>query len=190
MARLYQGKFWSYAFALPMPWWVDHLLVPVIFVLLGAGITFAATQMQTLIERRRAESAFLRAIRIELTSLDQQLQASLNEVTESKARLERNQPGVLPQLVGTLRTTVFTTQLGTLKDLSDPLLMEIVKLYADLPILQQMIERLNAEAEPSGDAGIQQLMAKQARTLSVMVALSVQLNGFLKQIRALLSKLS
>src|SRR5690242_6210249 len=123
-------------------------------------------------------------------SLDQQLQASLYYVTESKARLENNQPGRWPQLVGTLRMTVFTTQLGTLKDLSDPLLMEIIKLYSDLPILQQMIERLNVEATPPGDVGMQKLMSQQVRVLSVITALSVQLSGFLSQIHALFPKLS
>src|SRR5689334_5075161 len=33
----------GYAFLALMAWWVDHLLVPVVFTLLGAGITLVVT---------------------------------------------------------------------------------------------------------------------------------------------------
>ena len=103
----------------PLPWWVDRLLIPIIFVFVGAGITFATGQITGWRERRRARRAFLQAIRLELRGLEEQLQASLKEIQDSKARLERG-VATPPHLVGTLRTTVFASQLGRVSDLSDP----------------------------------------------------------------------
>jgi hypothetical protein len=112
-------------------------LIPAVFLLLGSVITFVTGQLATLRDRRRAKAVFLKAIRLELLRLDEQLRASLAEVEGSMERLKRG-VAAPPQLVGTLRTTVFTSQLSTLSDLSDKTVIEVIRFYSDLPVLLQV----------------------------------------------------
>jgi hypothetical protein len=172
-----------------LPWWVDRLLIPIIFVLVGAGITFATAQIAGWRERHRAKRAFLQAIRLELRGLEEQLQASLKEIQDSKARLERG-VAAPPHLVGTLRTTVFASQLGRISDLSDPVIFEIIKLYSDLAIVPQVVEALNQHSkELSKDEGIAQQAQKIRAVLSIVIALTLQYEGFVHRIRNLISAL-
>ncbi len=175
--------------AQPLPWWADRLVIPVIFALLGAGIGFGVGQITAWLERRRTKRTFLRAIRLELMGLQEQLEASLAEVEGSKERLQRN-VAAPPHLVGTLRNTVFTSQLGRVSDLSDPLVIEIIKLYSDLPLLLQIIGALNQHTmELSKDDGSAQQSQRIRGVLSIVTALSVQFSGFLTRIRGLVARL-
>jgi len=175
--------------AQPLPWWADRLVIPVVFALVGASIAFGTSQVTGWLDRRRAKRAFLRAIRLELLSLQEQLQASLDEVEASTERLRRN-VAAPPQLVGTIRNTVFTSQLGKISDLSDPLVMEITKLYSDLPVLTQIIEVLNQHSrELPKDDGSAQLAQRIRGVLSIVTALSVKLKGFLAVISGLVARL-
>lgn len=107
----------------------------------------------------------------------------------SRERLQRNEP-VPPHLVGTLRTTVFTSQLGKVSDLSDPLIFDIIKLYSDLLVLPQIIVALNQRsAELSKDEGIAQQAQRIKAILSVVISMSVQLSGFMARIRELVRRL-
>jgi len=172
-----------------LPWWIDRILIPAAFTLLGAGIGLATSQISGWFERRRTKQAFLRGIRLELHGLQEQLQASLSEAESSKDRLQRN-VAAPPQLVATLRNTVFTSQLGRVSDLSDPLIIEIVKLYSDLPVLLQIIEVLNRHSSDlSKDDGSAQQAQRIRGVLSIVIALCVQLNGFISRVRALIEKL-
>jgi hypothetical protein len=173
----------------PPPWWVDRLLIPVVFALVGAGIGFGVGQITNWLERHTAKRAFLRAIRLELLGLQDQLQASLNEVEASRERLQRN-VAAPPHLVGTLRNTVFASQLGRISDLSDPLIIEIIKLYSDLPVLLQIIAALNEHsAELAKDDGSAQQAQRIKGVLSIVISLAVQFNGFLARIRGRMAKL-
>lgn len=173
-----------------LPWWGDRLVIPAVFALLGAAITFATGQMTARRQRRRAKRAFLQAIRLELRGLEEQLQASLKELQGSKDRLDRNVAAPPPILVGMLRTTVFTSQLGKLSDLSDPLIYEIIKLYSDIPVLLEIIGALN---QHSKDLAKDDGMAQQARRIkivaSIVTALILQCDGFVGRIRNLIEKL-
>jgi hypothetical protein len=64
--------------AQPLHWWAERLVIPVIFALVGAGIGFGVGQITAWLERRRTKRSFLRAIRLELMGLQEQLQASLD----------------------------------------------------------------------------------------------------------------
>src|SRR5207245_7770678 len=77
-----------------------------------------------------------------------------------------------PHLVGTLRNTVFTSQLGKVSDLADERIVEIVKLYSDLPVLLQIIEGLNRKSsELDKDDGSAQQAQRVRIVLSVVIAL-------------------
>ena len=107
----------------------------------------------------------------------------------SKERLQTGVP-TPPHLVATLRNTVFTSQLGRISDLSDPLIIEIIKLYSDLPVLLQVIGALNQQSsELSKDDGSAQQAQRVRAVQSIVIALGVQLNGFLSRIRGLVTKL-
>jgi hypothetical protein len=173
-----------------LPWWADRLLVPVVFVLLGAAITFATGQITARRERHRAKRAFLQAIRLELRGLEEQLQASLKDLQASKERLDRNVADPPPYLVGMLRTTVFTSQLGKLSDLSDPLVYEVIKLYSEIPVLLEIIEVLNQNSkELARDDGSAQQARRMKAVASIVTALILQGDGFIGKIRNLVEKL-
>ena len=157
------------------------MLIPVIFLVLGSAITFVTGRLTAFNERRKAKSGFLKAIRLELLGLKEQLKASLAEVQGSIDRLKRREAAP-PQLVGTLRTTVFTSQFSKLapSDLSDATIVEIVRLYSDLPVLLQLIESVNRNSsELSKDDGSAQQAQRIAKALSIVMVMSEQFNGFL-----------
>ena len=188
LAAGYRG-YTSFFMAQQLPWWADHLVIPIMFVLLGAGIGFGVGQLTGWLERRRTKRAFLRAIRLELQSLQEQLQATLDELEGSKERLQRGVPAP-PEIIGAIRNTVFTSQLGRISDLSDPLIIDIVKLYSDLSILTQFVEVLNRHGrELSKDDGIAQQAQRTRRVLGDVTGLSLYLHGFLQRIEKLVAQL-
>jgi len=120
--------------------WLPGFVIPILFTLFGAAFGFFASQLRDDRNAKRAKQTFLRAIGMELDALHKQLDASLREVNDSTARLAR---GAAPRFAGALRTIVFTSQLGKLRDVSDPLMIEIVHFYSDLGTLQQTFEIVN-----------------------------------------------
>ncbi len=171
-----------------IPWWLDRLTMAA-FTLVGAGIGFAAGRFKDWLDARAAKQAFLRAIRLELVALREQLEASLTEVNAGRVRYATN-IGSPPQFAVTLRTTVFSTQLGKLKDLSDPLIMALVKFYSDVPRLERIIDLLNrksGEAFKAATGDQQTAVAKDI--LSMVQVLSEDLSGFIRQVDRLLPRL-
>ena len=170
-----------------VPWWLDRLTL-VAFTLVGAGIGFAAGRFRDWLDARATKHAFLKAIRLELVALREQLEASLTEVDAGRSRFAANKVSP-PQFAATFRTTVFSTQLGKLSDLSDPLIMALIKFYSDIPMLERIIELLNRKSEAFKAAtGVQQTTVT-AEILSTAQILSEQLSGFLRQIDRLLPRL-
>ncbi len=45
--------------------------------------------------------------------------------------------------MGVIRNTVFTSQLGKLRDLDDPVIMDVIKLYSDLGTIEKILEAAN-----------------------------------------------
>jgi hypothetical protein len=78
---------------------------------------------------------------MELDALTEQLNASLAEVEASLLRLQ--QFGAGPYLVGVVRNVVFTSQLGKLRDVDDPTIMKVIKLYSDLGTLDKILGAAN-----------------------------------------------
>lgn len=74
------------------PWLVEHVAVPAIFVLLGALLGFVAGQIKDYFDSRRIKRSFLKAIRIELTTLRKHLEGTLKDVTEVLDGLRKKVP--------------------------------------------------------------------------------------------------
>jgi hypothetical protein len=128
----------------PVPsWWVNGIVLPTIFLFLGATIGFAATWVRDQLDARNAKKAFMKAIRHELEALDQQLSSTIAEVEEASRKLDESQH--LPQFGIAFRTAVYSTQLGKLKNLDDPILLEIVAVYSHISSLDEIVAAVNQQ---------------------------------------------
>lgn len=124
-----------------IPWWFDHLAVPILFTLFGAFLGFALGRLNNWLDNRRAKKAFLAAIRAEALLLREHLAGTLRDATENRAKLDSGQKVAL-HLATAFLTTVYSSQLGKISDLDDPVLIEIVRLYGDLSNLERVKSHL------------------------------------------------
>jgi len=115
--------------------------LPAVFLLLGALIGFFGTWIRDKLDSQRAKQAFLKAIRRELESLEKQLDTAMAEIEDSKKKMEASWH--VPQFSLSFRTTVYTSQLGKLRDIADPLLLEVVEIYSDVSSLAGIVDLLN-----------------------------------------------
>jgi hypothetical protein len=96
-------------------------------------------------EAAQAKQSFLRAIGMELGSLEEQIE-SLKNAVDTRPPLGAR--GVSQRHTLALRTSVYSTQLGKLKQVDDPLVLSVMNFYSDLDALQQVVDNTNA----AGDA--------------------------------------
>lgn len=83
---------------------------------------------------------------------------------------------------------MFTSQLGTLADLSDPLLVDIVRFYSEVPVLLRVNTSLNGQAQDlrSRDDGTAQQAQRISQMPSTVLVLNEQLNGYSRRARGLI----
>jgi len=105
--------------------WLREFAVPVFFTFFGAALGYIASLIRDEWKAKRDKQAFLRAVGMELDALGNQLDASLHEVKGSTDRV-RGGSATGPQFASALRTAVFTSQIGKLRDVDDPLLISVV----------------------------------------------------------------
>jgi hypothetical protein len=122
--------------------YLDKVVLPGFFVLLGAAVGFLAARTKDMLDERRIKAAFLRAMRVELSAMESFIEESISQA-EANARGLASSSERVTIIVGTFRNEVFSTQLGNLRDVSDPLLMEIVRLYANLDSLDNGVAQMN-----------------------------------------------
>ena len=127
-----------------LPWWIEKLLIPGFFILIGAIVGWVITELREKIQARRSKRAFLSAVGLELDALIAQLDSSVKTVDESLNRLETG--GGPPQLAGVIRRTVFDSQLSKLRDVDDARIMEVILLYSDIGTLDQVVAKLNEQS--------------------------------------------
>jgi hypothetical protein len=121
--------------------WLREVLVPAIFILIGSVLGFLAGQVSDDRKAMRAKKSFMRAIGMELDALGDQLDTSLYAVKESAAKVMLGGDG--PKFAAALRTSVFTHQIGNVRDVDDPLMIEVIHYYSDLGTLEQIFEGVN-----------------------------------------------
>ena len=161
---------------------------------LGAGLSFVASEKleQRKAKRdeqkeKRAKHSFLRAIGMELDALREQFRMALEEVNGST---ERAKNGTGPQIAANLRTAVFTSQLGKVRDVDDPLMVQVIHFYSDLGNLQKIIDGVNSSSIDfvRAEAGNPKRDA-QVRLLSTLRVLQEQISSFGGRLRGLRAKL-
>jgi hypothetical protein len=169
--------------------WLREFAIPAFFTLFGATLGFIASQIRDARKAKRDKVAFFRAIGMELDALGDQLDASFHEVKSSVERL--NHGDTAPQFAGALRTSVFSSQLGKLRDVDDPLLIKIVHFYSDMGTLQQSFETVNGIGAEYNRAviGSGEKDKIRPRVFSGLRVLQEQISGFATRLRALRAKL-
>jgi len=165
----------------PIPWWLDHLLVPIVFIFFGAILGFSFGRLKDWLDGRNVKEAFLRAVRVELSTIRGHLAGTLKDATEYKERLEKGDHNVL-YLVTNFQTTVYTSQLGKLKDVSDPRVIEVLQFYDKLSNL----ERVKSH-QTSASFDLTKLTEQDAQKEGPLINLySSGLNEVIKRIKELL----
>lgn len=119
-----------------MPWLVEHIAAPAGFVLLGALLGFIAGQIKDYFDSRRIKKSFLKAIRIELTTLRKHLEGTLKDVTEVLDGLRQKGTRKALHLSPKFQVGVYTSQLAKLRDVSDSVVLEIIRFYDQLSNLE------------------------------------------------------
>lgn len=170
--------------------WLREFAIPVFFTLFGAILGYIATVIRDERKAKRDKQPFLRAIGMELDALSSQLDASLLEVESSTGRVMGGSP-TGPQFAWALRTSVFSSQLGKLRDVDDPLMVKVIHFYSDLGTLQHIFEGINALGDeytravvPSG-----QKDSVRSRLLSSLRVSQEWLAGFTRRIKDLRAQL-
>jgi hypothetical protein len=117
-------------------WLVEHVAVPAIFVLFGALLGFVLGQIKDYFDSRRIKKSFLKAIRIELTTLRKHLEGTLKDVTEVLDGLRQKGARKALHLSPKFQVGVYTSQLARLRDVSDSVVLEIIRFYDQLSNLE------------------------------------------------------
>src|SRR2546427_11477681 len=147
--------------------WLHGVVIPILFTVFGTVLGFLASQVRDDRKARRAKKSFLRAIGMELDALGIQLDASLGEAAESAERVKNGGTGA--RFAGNLRTAVFSGQIGKLRDVDDPMMIEIIHFYSDLGTLEQIYESVkDADAEYIRTTSDVQRPTIQRRLLSAL----------------------
>jgi hypothetical protein len=168
--------------------WADKLLLPAFFTSFGAVLSLFVSEWKEHRQAKKRKETFLRAVGMELDALTEQFESTRTEIEDSLARLESSGNG--PHLVGTVRNIVFTSQLGKLRDVDDPLIMAVIKLYSDLSSVEKMLSAANETSkmyvETTSD--VQKTVAR-SRLKSALRVMKEQLESYLKRIQTTRSKL-
>lgn len=111
--------------------------MPTFFLLVGAAGGFASGRLKDRLDARIVKQAFLRAIRVELTTLRKHLEGTLKDATEVQDLLQKGVRKAL-HLATSFQIGVYTSQLGKLRDISDPLVLEVIRFYDQLSNLERV----------------------------------------------------
>jgi len=127
-----------------MPWWVEHLAVPIAFTLLGAVLGFVLGRINQRLDARKSKKNFLKAIVVELRALRDHLK--LTKTTADGALADFvNGKSELVNFTDCYQMTIFSTQFGKLADVSDERTLNAIELYSDIGAAQSLKDRLSRE---------------------------------------------
>lgn len=128
-----------------MPWWVEHLAVPVAFTLLGAALGFVLGRLNQRLDARKSRNNFLKAIALELRALRDHLKNTRSTADEALADFANGKAEVV-NFTDSYELTIFTTQFGKLADISDERILNAIGIYSDIGAAQSHKGMLSEEA--------------------------------------------
>ena len=170
------------------PWWL-----PALYTLFGAGLGFSLARLQGWLDKREAQKNFLRAIKAELTTANEHLKGTLKDTSDYKKEFDDGKRSLL-YLATAFQRGIYDSQLGKLKSVADPLVIEIVQFYDKLWNLEKVKAHLTSVAfdltglrdEPSADEKTAPLVAKYYSALNEIIK---RINDLLPILSGLLAKL-
>jgi hypothetical protein len=114
------------------PWWS-----PILYTAFGAFLGFVLTRFKDWLDDRQLQKRFLIAVRVELAKIDKHLKGTLKDATECIEKLDKGQREAL-YLTTMFQRGIYDSQIGKLKDVSNPLVIEIVEFYDKLSNLERV----------------------------------------------------
>ena len=169
-------------------WWVNGLVIPAFFTVLGAAVGFFFGQIKDWLQSRRNRNAFLQAVGTELRFIKTNLEnaGEYAEILVVKLQVA----GYAPQIIPKWGTTVFDTQLGKLGNVADKLVSETVQAYAAVGQIDRIIESVNYHSREyvSANAGNEKAEA-QSRLKSSLMVLGEEITKAVATLQKLIQKL-
>jgi hypothetical protein len=171
----------------PNSQWVHDVAIPIIFTLFGTGLGVLVAEFRDWLKAKRDKDAFLKAVGMELDALSRQLEDWSRAVKESLQNV-RDGAQTGPQFGAVLQTTVFSSQLGKLRDVNDRLLADVILFYSELGIVDQAMKVTNETGAEFTRAEIFQgtqesVRGRLASTLRVTDERILIASGKLKKLR-------
>jgi hypothetical protein len=122
-------------------WWLDRIVVPISFTLIGALLGFASGRLKDWLDDRKAKKIFLRAVRVELSALRDHMDGTLKDATQARDELNKGIPVAL-HLSTVFQTGIYSSQVGKLRDIFDSLVIEVIQFYDKLANLERVKSRV------------------------------------------------
>ncbi len=171
-----------------VPWWL-----PIVYTTFGALLAFFFTRFQAWLEKRAASKSFIKAVRAELVAINQHLQGTLKDTTQSKEEFDRGDRHLL-HLATAFQRVIYDSQIGKLKTVADPLVIEIVQFYDKLANLERVKSHFTAVSfelsglptNPTEDQRVIPLVGKYYSALNEIIK---RINELLPIIAGLIAKL-
>jgi len=173
-----------------VPWWIEHILSPGLFILLGASLGFALGRLKDSLDDRSTRKMFLKAVRVELSTMRTHLEGTLKDATETQGKLDKGAHEAL-QLATVFQTGVFSSQIGKLKRVFDPLVIDVIHFYDKVANLERIKSRLTTVAFElgSGAVGGERAGAVALQYRGTLVELIRRINLLLPEVSALIDRL-
>ena len=109
--------------SLQVQWWL-----PIVYTAFGACLGFVLARFQGWLEKRDARKSFLRAVRVELATINDHLKGTLKDTTESKEKFDKGERSLL-YLPTAFQRAIYDSQINKLKSVADPLVIEVIQFY-------------------------------------------------------------
>jgi hypothetical protein len=119
------------------------LWLPILYTAFGAFLGFVLTRLKDWLDERKMQRRFFAAVRVELAQVNEHFEGTLRDATEYKEKLDKGERRAL-HLAAKFQRGVYDSQIGKLKDVSDPLVIEIVQFYDKLSNLELVKEHFTS----------------------------------------------
>jgi hypothetical protein len=172
-----------------VPWWVEHFAVPILFVVVGAALGFGFGRLKDWLDNRKRKKIFLRAVRVELSVARRHLEGTLTDATDTRAKLDNGVPLAL-HLATTFQTGIYSSQIGRLNDVFDPLVIEVVQFYDSLMNLEKVKSRLTEVSFDLTTGAARKEDATAVHYRNTLDEVIRRINQLLPAVDALIRKLS